>query len=245
VSHEEALSLVPIYALGALDEDVEALEEHLDGCAVCGAQLATYLETTSRLGEAVTQAPLPPRLRERVLTSAMASRPRRPSFLRLMQPLSRFAMPAAAVLVVVAIGLSGGLAAQQRQLHAQQTALALDEQGLALLTSTETTNERLNPAPSLGSEPHGHWYHRPGVSTQVVVVEFMPAPPAGQSYYGWLQHRNSSWQPVGPIPLNSQGYGRSILLGSDGSDVVAVEVTRQTEASAAPLGEPLLRWAAS
>lgn len=245
MSHEEALVLVPIYALGALDEDVGALEEHLDGCASCTAQLASYLETTARLGSAVATATPPARLRERVLLSATAARPRRPSVLRLMQPLSRFAMPLAAALVVVAVGLSGGLAAQQRQIHAQQATLALDEQGLALLTSTETTNERLNPAPSLGSEPHGHWYHRPGISTQVVVVEFMPAPPAGQAYYGWLQHRDGSWQAVGPFTLNSQGYGRAILLGSDGSDVIAVEVTRQSDASAAPVGEPLLRWAAS
>lgn len=239
MTHDEARDLLPGYSLGALDDEAAALEAHLEGCPRCSAQLAAYLETTAALGGAVAQREPPAHLRAAVLADA----PLRP--LPRAVPRRRIGRPwLAAALLLLALGLAGGNLAQRRQLAATRSELALDSQGLALLTSTETTVQRLVPAGGLGGQAHGHWYHQPGIATQVLVIEFMPPPPAGESYYGWLQRSNGSWQAVGAFTLDAHGYGRRILLGSDGADVVAAEVTRQGRATPGPAGPPLLRWPA-
>src|SRR5437762_2861759 len=46
MTHDEAITLLPDYALGALD-DARALEAHLRDCPVCTAELASYLETAA------------------------------------------------------------------------------------------------------------------------------------------------------------------------------------------------------
>ncbi len=242
MTHDEAAELLSAYALGALDDNVQALEAHLRGCARCSGLLASYLDTTAALGEAVDVVTPPVALR-----SAILGRAQQPTQLkrRWQWPTSivgRVATIAATLLVVLSVGLGAGNIAQQRQLAATRSDLALDERGLALLTSTETTVERMAPVAATASNEHGHWYHRPGIATQVVVVEFMPVPPAGDAYYGWLQRRDSSWVSVGRFTLDANGYGRVILPGTDGTDVTAVVVTRQSSASSTPTGEVVLRW---
>jgi len=243
VTHEEAVDLLPVYALGALEDETPALEAHLDACPRCTSLLASYLETTAALGDAVAPATPPASLRAALVDarSAPAAAPRRLDQLR--RSLRRFALPAvAAALLVLSIGLGAGVAAQQRQLTAIHGQLALDERGLGLLTSTETTVERLTPVAATSTDTHGHWYHRPGVQTQVLVVEFMPALPPGQRYYGWLRRADGSWTAAGPFTVDGQGYGRLIVLGSDGVGVQGVEVTHQTAPSAAPAGPVVLSW---
>ncbi len=246
MTHEEAFSLLPAYALGALDEDLEDLEAHLRHCSRCKAQLSLFLETTTALGEAAETVTPPPALRGRVLSSVpvqpVAPRGRLQRLVEMFAAPTWKAAPIALALLIVLAGLTAWIVVQQQQLQATRSELVLDERGLALLTSTETVTERLAPIAEPTSQAHGHWYHRPGVNTQVLVVEFMPAPPRGESYYGWLRLADGSWRAAGPFSLNSGGYGRLILLGSDGSDVRGVTVTSQPEATAQPSGEVVLRW---
>jgi hypothetical protein len=247
VTHDEVADLVPAYALGALEADVDVveLEEHLRGCAQCSDLLATCLDAAAALGEAVEPAAPPPALRAAVFEHAasVAASRRRWSWSSWL--LGRSSLAAVSILLVLSLGLGAGYIAQQRQLGEAQTTLALDERGLALLTSTETSIDRLAPLTPSPTNAHGHWYHRPGVDTQVVVVEFMPAPPATEAYYGWLEHNDGSWQLVGRFTLDASGYGRIILLGGDGSNVRGVTVTRQAQSSAVPSGEMVLRWPSS
>jgi len=72
MTHDEAMSLLADYALGALD-DATALEAHLVGCPICSAEVASYRETTAALAEAVAPVALPPSLRARVLAHVPAS----------------------------------------------------------------------------------------------------------------------------------------------------------------------------
>lgn len=238
MNHREAEELLPAYALGALDEPAE-LAEHLRTCRRCQALLADYLETTARLGEAVEPVAPPPRLRATVLANAPAARRSRPRFI----PFGRPFLLAAALAALLAIAfLSAADLRQRQQLAADQGQLALDERGLALLTSTETSVERLNPVAALPPGAHGHWYHRDGVPTQVVVVEMLPPAPSGRFYLGWLRRDDGTWRRTGAFTLDSSGYGRVILLGDDGSHVVEVVVTRQSGESAEPAGETVLQW---
>jgi hypothetical protein len=252
VTHEETFELLPVYALGALDQDVAALEAHLDQCLRCQAEMAACLRTTARLGQAMEIVAPPPALREAVLAAVpvqavadrgrlrwFGSRVRFPILLR--HPTS---LATAAALVLVVLGLAAWNLAQQRQLRSAHSELMLDRQGLALLTSTETINIRLNPVAEPGTPEHGHWYHRPGIQTQVLVIEFMPKPSAGASYYGWLQGEDGSWRAAGAFPLDDRGHGRLILLGDDGSGVKSVAITRQSPPATTPQGRFILRGAA-
>lgn len=242
MTHDEAVDLLPVYALGALEDEAPALEAHLDTCPRCTALLAAYLETSAALGAAV--APAEPRAALRVALVDARVAPAPPRRLdQFRRSLRRFALPAvAAALLLLSIGLGAGVAVQQRQLAAAHGQLALDERGLGLLTSTETTIERLTPVAATSADTHGHWYHRPGVQTQVLVVEFMPALPPAQHYYGWLRRPDGAWVAAGPFTIDNQGYGRLILLGSDGVGVQGVAVTRQSAPSAAPAGPLVLSW---
>lgn len=241
MTHEEALSLLPSYALGALDDPAD-LEAHLERCERCSARLATYLETSARLGEAVERVEPPASLRDSIMSHQAIPIALAPRLARTGPPINRYVLAALAALLVVALGMGAVVIRQQQQIQATQSELALDRQGLALLTSTETTVERLQPVPPLGGDAHGHWYHRPGVPTQVLVIEFMPGPPVGQTYVGWLQLTDGSWRPAGHFTLNSQGYGRIILVGDDGTRVRAVVVSRQSGDTSTPSGATVLRW---
>jgi Anti-sigma-K factor rskA len=259
MTHEEAMALLPEYALGALEESAD-LEAHLVGCPTCAAELASLLETTAALAAAVAPVPLPAALRARVLAHGVA-RPDAPAAARrrlavsldhhrpggatiVHLPFRRAAsgwLAAAAAVLLVLGGFGAGSLAQQRQIEATRAELTLDRQGLALLTSTETANARLAPVPPLGGNAHGHWFHRPSVNTQVLVVESLPAPANGEAYRGWLQRKDGSWIAAGPFALDQTGYGRIILPGGDGSDVAAIEVTRQAGETAAPAGTLVLK----
>lgn len=244
MTHEEALTVLPSYALGAFDGDVDALHEHLESCLVCSEQLRQLLGATTLLAEAVPMLDPPARLRTSMLASDAVLKADRRYRRRRYRPLAGLILPAAAVLILV-IGLTGHSLQQQRLLDATQAALALDGQGLALLTSTATTVQRLEPVIPFGpsTQAHGHWYHRPGIQTLVLVAEFMPPPPAGEAYYGWLQRADGAIEASGRFTLDRQGYGRLILLGHDGTDVNAAIITLQSIGSGMAPGQVVLRWA--
>ncbi len=243
MTHDEAVTLLPVYALGALDDDGTALETHIRHCSRCTALLASYLESTVALGHAVAQVTPPPSLRAAVLASVPPARIRRAP--RLPWAMGGVAGRVAAVLLVLSVGLTGGVVAQSVQLRGAHEELALDTQGLALLTSTETTVERLAPVSSAEGQAHGHWYHHRGVPTQVLVIEFMLPTGSSEGYYGWLRHADGTVRAAGRFVVDSSGYGRIILPGDDGSDVRSVDITRQTRASASPEGQLVLRWPSS
>jgi hypothetical protein len=247
MTHEEAAAVLPDFALGAFDGDAAALERHLDTCAVCSAQWSLYLATTTRLAEAVPVLDPPERLRAAVLADGAVLRADRRYRQHRRRPITGFLLPAAAVLILT-IGLAGRTLQQQQRLEAAQAELRVDGQGLALLTSTETTVQRLEPVigPLLGpgTPAHGHWYHRQGIQTQVLVAEFLPAPPPGEAYFGWLQRADGSLEARGRFALDSQGYGRLILLGHEGTDVTTALVTLQATSSVAAPGQVVLRWPA-
>jgi hypothetical protein len=239
VTHDDAIVLLPDYALGALDDSAE-LEAHLDDCARCRAELATLLETTARLGAATPLQP-PSRLRDAVLayqkdTTRFGD--------KLPWWKTRFPLVAAAALLVVSLGLGGTAVVQREQLQTTQAHLATDESGLALLTSTETIVERLEPAGDLAAPSHGHWFHRSGVSTQVFVVESMPPPPAGLAYVAWYRRDGAGWTRAGAFTLDGQGYGRIIEVDANGDGVGEVEVVRQPPNSTTLDGTVVLHWTA-
>ena len=72
---DEARELVPLSALSALDVDEQdVLDDHLEHCADCLRELASYSEVTAQLALALPQSDPSPDVKSRLL--AQASRPR-------------------------------------------------------------------------------------------------------------------------------------------------------------------------
>jgi len=241
MTHEEAFELLAGYALDALDEGEEALRDHLVSCAVCRAALTVHLEAAAALAGAVEPVTPPAGLRATVL--GPASGRARPPIAGPMPSRSLSPMLRAAAIVLLAVGLGGWGVHEHGRARESEERLRLAERGLALLTSTETTSARLNPVTASGERLHGHWFHRDGVATQVLVIEFMPPPANGEAYYGWMREEDGAWRACGSFALDGAGYGRLVLTGEDGSRVRSVRVTRQSGPSAAPTGEAVLQTA--
>lgn len=256
MTHDEIRDLLAGYAIDALTaEETSAVAEHLASCPDCSSELASLQVAVDALAGAVPQLPAPERLRARLLldapeaptiaygapTTPHARRSRRASLpARLTaivgnvgtRQLMRRAMSVAAVLLVVALSATT-LSALSAVRHSQDELLR-DRAALGLLTSTETTNDLLTrQADSLPADAHGHWFHRPEVMTQVVVGERLPQPGASQRYVVWMQQAGS-WIAAGELPVDATGYGRLVVLGSDGSAVRTVVITLETGPASQP-----------
>jgi len=67
--HEEHLNLIPAYALNSLDADeAEKVSQHLPGCEICQAELATYTGVVDVLPLAAPEATPSPALKERLMS---------------------------------------------------------------------------------------------------------------------------------------------------------------------------------
>ncbi|HLG70629.1 MAG TPA: zf-HC2 domain-containing protein [Chloroflexota bacterium] len=254
MSHEEASELLALYAVDGLSaDDARAVSEHLGACAECQQEFRVLQPAVVGLAGAPAPLASPAALRERILSSAAASmagrtaQPSRngltpggtlPERGRLLRFPTRAPNWLAAAVLVVA--LAGGAAAGLLRDASDRAELQQQEAALTLLTSTETTADRLVPAPNAGLPPdaHGHWWHRIGVPTQVFVGELLPPLPSGQQYVVW-QRIGSDWHKAGELDSRA----RLIVRGSDGANVSAVEISRDPAGSTQP-GDVLLRFPA-
>ncbi len=102
-------ALTGAYALDALPEDEAALfEEHLHHCAACRNEVAEFHATSAELGDAIAMTP-PASMKASVLAQIAVTRQESPKVVALPQTrvtqLRRFAMPVAAGLAAIAVGL--------------------------------------------------------------------------------------------------------------------------------------------
>jgi anti-sigma-K factor RskA len=174
--HESCSGDVAAYALGALEPgEAEAFERHLQTCAVCPVELASFRQVVDGLAISPARHPAPAALRRRVMRAVndepspdpAARRGRRRMRLNLPRPalvLSSGVAAVAAAAVVVVLVVSGG-GSSTRTIATQVTG-----RGSATLRV---------------SGDHAH-----------LVVRDFPAPPRGQIYQVWLQHGSAAPAPT-------------------------------------------------
>ena len=255
-THEAMRELLAGYVLDALEEEeAVVLARHLESCAVCQAELSSLQNAVDFMAQGVPQLAAPERLRARVVPPTNAPAAVVPTMERLPRhlavPMPNIAIPrvrslslrvaslAAAVALVL---LSAITLATVNTVRQQDTELAESRAALGLLTSTETENNRLERDASwLPADAHGHWFHRSGVDTQVVVGEWLPTPPAGQHYEVWM-HLPSGWVDEGTIHVDRSGYGRLVILGSDGERVSELRITLEAQRASGPGPDTMLRY---
>lgn len=260
MTHDEIRDLLAGYAVDALaNDEAAAVAGHLKGCAECSAELRTLSAAVDALAEAVPPLVAPERLRARMLLDAPAA-PALPIGLMAsptpgrFQRAARFALRVwppqasqrvrqatslAAVLVLTALSATT-LSVLNTNRQTEQE-LVDNRAALGLLTSTETANDPLvRVSTALPGEAHGHWFHRPGVMTQVVVGERLPSPSPGERYQVWMRLERD-WTPVGDLKVDDAGYGRLVIMGVAASAVRDVVVTLETVSTAQPGPAVMLR----
>jgi anti-sigma-K factor RskA len=224
-------SLMAPYALDALDADERSrFEAHLEQCADCQAEMAGFMATAIRLGDAVPHTP-PPALRERLLAE-IATRPQEHPVLTsfaerrgLRRTLPRLAM--AAAFLVGAVGVGGYVVERQnaQEEHDQRIAVsrvmsASDAQTVAK-TFPGGGNVRMVMSASANSA--------------VIYAKDLPSQGKGKVYQVWLISAD------GP---KSQGtFARSgdmIMEDIDQVDQLAVTVEPEG-GSELPTSEPVAR----
>ena len=176
------------YALGALDADeISALESHLEGCKDCQAELAKYqVVTTGLLGSVPPQAP-PPGLRHKLAAQLPSQRKRTPNLFSNIFAQFSFGQMAAAVVVVILLGLNIYSSYQIRDLHRQQVALderlSADQTALAMLAYPSTQSLVVNPdLQNLA----GSMLVDKEKRIAVLVLWNLPPLEARQTYQAWL-----------------------------------------------------------
>ncbi len=214
---------VAAYALGALDDhELAAFERHLDGCTICRDELTAFASMTDLLAIAAPVVNPPRSLKRKVMTavaveakSRSAVAPRRswrPQF-SLASPRVGLALGAAVVAIVAgALVLPGSGGSATRVINAQ----VLAHPGHAVIRVTGNRGE--------------------------LVVDHLPALPAGHVYEVWLRRRGLR-APV-PTKLFSVAGSGSAHVDVPGSlaGASAMMVTPEPAGgSTTPMGAPIIR----
>jgi len=229
--HEMHL-LTGAYAADALDAgERDAFEVHLGTCDACRQEVAELTATTARLGSAEAVPP-PPGLRARVLDEIARTRQLPPGgdVVDLTTHRARWyrqpSTAAAAVLLVVAVGL-GGLAAVEH--HRAGQAREREQQISALVGDPAATVKRL----AVTGGGSGTVISNGG--TAVLLARDLPELPSGRAYQLWRIRGHS------PESAGLLGRGGDVTALVDGvapSDSIAVTV-EPSSGSERPTSSPV------
>jgi anti-sigma-K factor RskA len=208
-------SLLAPYALDALDADERSrFEAHLDQCVDCQVEMAGFMETAVRLGDAVSHTP-PPALRDRLLAEISTTPQQHPLVTSLTERRSlRRTLPRlvmAAAFLVGAVGVGGYIVERD---NAQQE----HEQNIAIsrVIGAEDVSAQAKTFEAGGTVK---MYSSAAADSAVIIAKNLPSPGAGKVYQVWMIDHS------GPT---SQGTfttdGQMIMKGVSRADRVAVTV---------------------
>ena len=208
-------SLMAPYALDALDPDErDRFEAHLDQCVDCQVEIAGFMATAVRLGDAVSHTP-PPALRDRLLAEISTTPQQRPIVSSLAErrtlrrTLPRLAV--AAAFLIGAVGTGGYVVERQNatQEHDQNVAIS------SVLSADDVSSQ----AKSFSAGGSVKLYSSASADSAVIIAKDLPKPADGKVYQVWMIDS------AGPT---SQGTfhtnGQMIMKGVAGADRVAVTV---------------------
>ncbi len=223
-------TLIGAYVLDAVtDMERRAVQDHLVECDTCAAEAEELRATAARLGDAAVTTP-PAGLREKVLAEVSRTRqdgpPNRRTESASRADPRRWAVAAAAVLILimVAVGVTYGVQQSRLNDQRQRLAAATAQQNrmsavLAAPDATVTANRSLT----------GGGRARMIVSRQldrgVVVLAGLPAPRSGRVYELWLM-KGSELSGAVPVRVLEPGQRATTALmsGVVGHDTFGISV---------------------
>lgn len=232
---DEALELLPLLAIDALDVDErDVLEDHLDRCPSCLAEVASYTEAAAAIALALPQVEPPAALKGRVLAAA-----RRP-FAIPAPPLGAgrsdarksatwlrgfrvsFSGLVAAAALVLAIGsliwalnLKGQLDTQSGQI-ATLSERATNYQKVTAVLQAADTQTRMLSGTNSAPDAYGRVYIDPDTGEGMLMVRGLPPLPQGRSYQLWVVGADGQRQSAGVLTwTDKQGNGYTLIQCPD------------------------------
>lgn len=162
---------------------------------------------------------------------------------RIRAGLMRLREQLAPLLAVLALVLLAGVFALAHRQQADESALALDERALDLVTSSDVKPIRLEAAPNAPAEAHASYRSRPGSDLAVLSLSHFPPAPSGRSYQAWLRSEGR-WISLGRAWPDAEGKARLVAHGAAlAAAPEALQVTLEPAAgSAAPAGPVVVAW---
>ncbi|MFI5428407.1 anti-sigma factor domain-containing protein [Aeromicrobium sp. UC242_57] len=208
-------SLIAPYALDALDSDErQRFETHLEHCTDCQAELAGFLETAVRLGDAMSHTP-PAGLREQLMADIVKTPQERPVVTALAQRRGlRRALPrlaVAAAFLIGAVGVGGYVAEHENAKDARSQNQLMSS--VLSADDVETSSKTFDEGGSV------RLYLSDTADAAVVLAKNLPSPGKGKVYQVWMVDAS------GP---RSQGYftrsGQMVMEGVTKAQRIAVTV---------------------
>jgi len=189
----EIHTLAGAYAIDALSEfERAAFARHIAECSACDIEVAELRETASRLGALAWEAP-PARLRDTVL--AEISRTRQvpvgraqvePREVVAVQRWRRWTAAAVAAGVVAIGGIAAVWVVQEQRVgDARHQAEALRQEQARIATVLGSSDVRVRSTAATGGGTVTVALS-PSLDDGVVMLNGLPAPPAGKAYQLWL-----------------------------------------------------------
>lgn len=207
-------SLMAPYALDALDHDERVrFESHLDQCADCQIEMAGFMATAIRLGDAVPHPP-PPALRDRLLAEISTTPQERPLVTALAErrglrrSLPRLAM--AAAFMIGAVGVGGYVFERDKAEDANDRSVAMS----TVLGADDVTTAVKDFG--VGSVK---LYSAPSADAAVIIAKRLPSPGKGKVYQVWMVNDD--------VPTSQGTFvsdGEMIMKGVAAADHIAVTV---------------------
>jgi|SRR5689334_11929063 len=210
--HDDYKEMIPARALSALDAAEErALNEHLENCSECRAELEDWQATAAALSLASDPAEPSPQVRERILSEVrkdlssskvipFKSTPRRTSWLTFG------AIAAVVLLTALIIGLA--------VLWQQNQRLTRDTEFVELVNTPGARVRELRGADPAQSATAKLAYDRNGRA--ILMASKLPNVPEGKAYQLWFIVGNKP-----PVP------GKTFVPDSGGSAVLKAEIPRE------------------
>lgn len=176
------------YALGTLDADeIPALESHLKDCQNCRSELTDYQSVTTGLLQAIPPQTPPPGLRRNLIVRLPSQRNRTPNLLANIFGQFSLGQVAAAMVVVVLLGLNIFSSMQIRSLQRQQSELAerlsTEQAAIAMLAYPYT--DALQVSADIQNVT-GSMLVDKDMDTAVLVLWYLPPLEVGKTYQIWL-----------------------------------------------------------
>jgi len=147
------------------------------------------------------------------------------------------------VLGTLALVLLAGVGALLHRQDADQSAIALDQRALDLVTSSDVKPIRLEAAPGIPAETHANYRSRPGTPLAVLSLSNLAPAPSGHVYQAWLRHEGV-WISLGTAVPQADGRARIVAQGPPlAAPAETLQVTLEpAPGSAAPSGPLVIAW---
>lgn len=231
------------YALNALDELERArFERHLASCEACAAETAEFLQTAAMVGSAEAE-PAPASLRDAVMAEIAITRQDRPVAAMMARPnvqlpstsgwRQRVALPAAAVMAILVIGLTSIVTGLNGRIATLETSAG----GVTdIVAAADAETFDVTSANGVA----GRVVYSPVRGEAVFIASGMNAAPEGQAYALWFLDGTN--KPTAAGLFNADANGRAThRITAHLEDLSSLAVTLEpASGSPAPTTDPIM-----